>query len=115
MISMEPLRFIPLQHLLVKKLSSRKYLLVVRSISSYYLKEAKRREYTLIMDLRSQEIEIGCPKCGFANTVKLGEVATGASIICVGCLITINIGDSDGSTRKAINDIADAFKRIGLK
>lgn len=65
------------------------------------------------MDLSKQKVTFNCPECEFLNSATLGEMSNGGSVICVGCLKTINFTDGDGSTKKAINDVEEAFKDLG--
>ena len=65
------------------------------------------------MDIEDATIDFNCPDCGFINSTTIGDTVQGGSVICVGCLKTINFVDEDGSTKRAINEIEDAFNDLG--
>lgn len=65
------------------------------------------------MDLDKVAIDINCPECEFYNSVTLGDVANGASIICVGCLKTIQLVDGNGDTTRATSEVNQAFNDLG--
>lgn len=69
------------------------------------------------MEFEKSQIDINCPECDFINSVTLADVINGSSIICVGCLKTIQLIDDSGQTKRttdelnqALNDIGKAFK-----
>lgn len=47
------------------------------------------------------------------NSATLGDVANGASLICVGCLRTIQLIDAEGDTKRAIDEVDQAFNDLG--
>jgi GTPase len=65
------------------------------------------------MDIGGAQIDFNCPDCGFINTATLGDVSNGASIICVGCLRTIQFVDGDGDTKRAVDEVEQAFNDLG--
>ncbi len=65
------------------------------------------------MDLDGAEISFNCPDCDFINTATMGDAVNGSSIICVGCLKTIQFIDGDGDTKRAIDEINDVFNDLG--
>lgn len=64
------------------------------------------------MDLGKQQIRFNCPECDFINSTTLEDVAAGKSVVCVGCLKTIQLNDANGSTKKAIGDVNNALNRL---
>jgi transcription elongation factor Elf1 len=54
------------------------------------------------MDISMVEITFACPNCEFENTVTLGQVAREETIICTGCMESIQLRDEDGSMSVAI-------------
>ena len=65
------------------------------------------------MDIEEAQIDFTCPECGFMNSATLGDAVNGASLICVGCLKTIQLIDGDGETKRAIDEVNDAFNDLG--
>lgn len=65
------------------------------------------------MDIEEAQIDINCPDCGFINTATISDAVNGASIICVGCLKTIQLVDGDGDTKRAVDEIKQAFNDLG--
>jgi hypothetical protein len=72
------------------------------------------------IDLDNVEIDLNCPKCGFANKATLQDVRVQATIICRGCKVDIKLVDKNASLVTAqksidegINDLSKAFKKIG--
>lgn len=65
------------------------------------------------MSIEEAEIGFNCPDCDFINTVTLQDVISGNSTICVGCLKTIQLVDGDGDTKRAVDEIEDAFNDLG--
>ena len=65
------------------------------------------------MDIEKAQINFNCPDCEFINTAAISDFVNGASIICVGCLQTIQLGDSDGDTERGINEVEQAFNDLG--
>lgn len=70
------------------------------------------------MDFDKAQIDFMCPDCGFMNSATIADAMNGASMICVGCLKTIQFSDGEGSTKRAVdevnqtlNDIGKAFRR----
>lgn len=57
------------------------------------------------MNIEGAEINFDCPNCDFVNTATISEVVNGASIICVGCLETIQLVDGDSETKRAVDEI----------
>lgn len=64
------------------------------------------------MDLGKRQITFKCPDCEFINSVALADVVAEASIVCVGCLKTIQLQDGIGSTKRAVNDVNDAINKL---
>lgn len=65
------------------------------------------------MNVEGAQIDFLCPKCGFINSATLRDVINGASLICVGCLITIHLTDGDGETKRAADEVNRAFNDLG--
>jgi transcription elongation factor Elf1 len=65
-----------------------------------------------MFDLSKEKIDFNCPECGRKNVVGLSQVADQATINCPGCLNQITLKDNNGSTRKGISDINNAFKGL---
>ena len=65
------------------------------------------------MDIEGAEITFSCPDCGFTNTATLNDAINGSSIICVGCLKTIQLVDGDGETKRAVDEVNQAFNDLG--
>ena len=64
------------------------------------------------MDIGATVIQFPCPVCEFINSTSFTDVASGASLICVGCLRTINLVDGENSTKRAVSDINTAFNHL---
>lgn len=65
------------------------------------------------MDTEGAQIDINCPDCGFINSVTLGDAINGSSLICVGCLKTIQLIDGDGETKRSVDEVNQAFNELG--
>ncbi len=65
------------------------------------------------MDIENTQIDLTCPNCGFLNSTTLGDAINGSSLICVGCLITIQLVDEDGETKRSVGDVNQAFNELG--
>lgn len=65
------------------------------------------------MDIEEAQIDINCPDCGFINSVTLGDAINGSSLICVGCLKTIQLIDGDGETKRSVDEVNQAFNELG--
>lgn len=64
------------------------------------------------MNIEGAEISFNCPDCDFVNTATMRDVINGASLICVGCLKTIQLVDGDSDTKRAADDIDRAFNDL---
>lgn len=65
------------------------------------------------MDFEGAQIDFTCPDCGFINSATLGDAMNGSSIICVGCLRTIEFTDGEGSTKRAIDEVNQVLNDLG--
>lgn len=65
-----------------------------------------------MIDLDEAQININCPKCGFANSVTLGDVRAQKVIVCRGCKANIRLVDKNASLDKAKKDIDDSIKSL---
>lgn len=65
------------------------------------------------MDIEEAEINFNCPDCGFINTATLSDAINGSSIICVGCLKTIQLVDGNSETKRAVDEVNQAFNDLG--
>jgi len=65
------------------------------------------------MDIGNTIINFPCPECEFLNSASLHDVEVGASLICVGCLKTIQLSDGEGSTKRSITDVNNALNELG--
>lgn len=63
------------------------------------------------MDISKQSVNVNCPKCKRTMMVSLKQVADEVSVKC-NCGQGIKLKDSNGSNRKAINDINNALKNL---
>ena len=66
-----------------------------------------------IMDIKGAEISFNCPDCGFMNTATLQNAINGNSLICVGCLKTIQLVDGNGDTKRAVDEVNQGFNDLG--
>ncbi len=64
------------------------------------------------MEIGGSQIDFNCPDCEFMNTATLNDVINGASLICVGCLKTIQLVDGDGDTKRGVDEIDQAFNDL---
>jgi transcription elongation factor Elf1 len=60
-------------------------------------------------DLGKERIDLPCPKCKTTNSVTFDQAKHGESITCVNCHSTIRLVDKNGSVRKVVTDVNDAF------
>lgn len=67
------------------------------------------------MDFSGAQINFPCPECGFLNEATLGDVISGSSLICVGCLNTIQLVDEDSDTKRAVDEVSDSINELGGK
>ena len=70
------------------------------------------------MNIEGAEVSFNCPHCDFINTATIGDAVNGSSIICIGCLKTIQLVDGDtkrvvDEVNRAFNDLGKAFKKHG--
>lgn len=65
------------------------------------------------MNIERAQIDFPCPECGFLNSATLGDAINGSSLICVGCLKTIELIDGDGETKRATDEVNQAFNDLG--
>lgn len=61
------------------------------------------------MNFEKVTINIPCPECEFQNETTLGAAANGDSIICIGCLKTIQFIDDVGSSKRALEEVNRSF------
>lgn len=71
------------------------------------------RLYNEDMDIEDTQIDLTCPECGFLNTATLSDAINGSSIICIGCLKTIQLIDGDGETKRAVDEVNQALNDLG--
>lgn len=64
------------------------------------------------MEIGGSQIDFNCPDCEFMNTATLNDVINGASLICVGCLKTIQLVDGEGDTKRGVDEIDQAFNDL---
>ena len=64
------------------------------------------------MEIGGSQIDFDCPNCQFMNTATLKDVVDGASLICVGCLKTIELVDGDGDTKRGLDEIDQTFNDL---
>lgn len=65
------------------------------------------------MNIEGAEVSFNCPDCDFINTATIGDAVNGSSIICIGCLKTIQLVDGDGDTKRAVDEVNRAFNDLG--
>ena len=65
------------------------------------------------MNIEDAQIDFICPECEFINSSSINDAINGASIICVGCLRVIQLVDGDGETKRAIDEVNQAFNDLG--
>lgn len=65
------------------------------------------------MNIENTHIDISCPECEFSNTITLNDVINQSSLICVGCLKTIQLTDGDGETKRAISEVNQSLRDLG--
>lgn len=64
-----------------------------------------------MIDISREKININCPECKRSITVSLKQVADQVSIKCT-CGQGIQLKDSNGTNRKAIQDINKSFRDL---
>jgi predicted RNA-binding protein Jag len=64
-----------------------------------------------VIDISKQTVKINCPECKGSITVSLKQVADEIRVKCI-CGQSIQLKDSNGSSRKAIHDINKSFKDL---
>ena len=64
------------------------------------------------MDIEGAQIDFACPECDFINVASLGDAVNGASLICVGCLRTIQLVDGDGGTKRAVDEVNQTLDNL---
>jgi hypothetical protein len=64
-----------------------------------------------MIDISKQNVDIDCPECGESITITLQQVAEGDLITCT-CGQGIQLKDSNGESKKAIQDINRSFKDL---
>jgi len=65
-----------------------------------------------MINLDEAKININCPKCGFANSVTLGDIRVQKVIICRGCKVNIRLVDKNASLNKVKKDIDDSIESL---
>jgi transposase-like protein len=65
-----------------------------------------------MLNLGKVRISVTCPKCQFANVIRLEQVELEQRFICEGCLETIQLKDAAKSTRKAVGAIEGAVEDL---
>jgi Zn finger protein HypA/HybF involved in hydrogenase expression len=65
-----------------------------------------------MMDLNEVEIDLKCPKCNFLQKVKMRQVSNEEKVICPNCKTEIQLKDKDGSTKKGIKNVNNAFNEL---
>lgn len=65
-----------------------------------------------MINLDEAQININCPKCGFINSVTLGDVRAQKVIVCRGCKVNIRLVDKNASVDKAKKDIDDSINSL---
>jgi hypothetical protein len=71
------------------------------------------------INLDKIEVEVDCPRCGFANPIWLKQARVRDVVICRGCKANIQLDDSMNtvskayrSTRQAMQDLRDNLEQI---
>lgn len=64
-----------------------------------------------MIDISKQTVKINCPECKRSITVSLKQVADQVTVKCI-CGQGIQLKDSNGTNRKAIQDINNSFKNL---
>lgn len=64
-----------------------------------------------MVDIGKQTVAMNCPQCKRITNVSIQQVADEALVKCI-CGQRIQLKDSGGSNRKAINDINKSFKDL---
>lgn len=61
------------------------------------------------INLDKIEVEVDCPRCGFANPIWLRQARLRDVVICRGCKANVQLDDSMNSVRKAHRSIRRAM------
>lgn len=64
-----------------------------------------------MIDISKQTVKLNCPECKKEISVSLKQVADETVVKC-NCGQSIQLKDSNGSSRKAIHDINKSFKEL---
>ncbi|HMP57759.1 MAG TPA: hypothetical protein PKD86_00275 [Gemmatales bacterium] len=64
------------------------------------------------IDLDTFEVDVECPRCGFANTIWMRQARLRDVVICRGCKANIQLDDSMNSVRKAHRSIRRAMQDL---
>lgn len=74
------------------------------------------------MDIDKFEVEIDCPRCGFANPIRLRQARLGDVVICRGCKANLRLDDAMNTVRKArpsirrsVRELRDSIGRISRR
>jgi len=65
-----------------------------------------------MIDLSETEVSLKCPKCSFPLKVKMKQISNEEKVICGKCKTEIQLKDKDGSTKKGIREVNNAFKEL---
>lgn len=65
-----------------------------------------------MIDFAKQEINGTCPKCSASFRATIGQVSRQETITCRSCSQRIKLVDSNGSSKKGIRDINNAFDSL---
>jgi hypothetical protein len=64
------------------------------------------------IDIDRFEVEVDCPRCGFANPIWLRQARLRDVIICRGCKANIQLDDSMNTVRKAYQSIRRTMRGL---
>ena len=65
-----------------------------------------------MINLDNHVVSLSCPKCKSKNRVTLRQIKNEESIQCVGCGVTINLKDKDGSVKKGTKKVQDSLDEL---
>ena len=65
-----------------------------------------------MFDISKEKMDINCPKCNSKIKVSLEQVSKQQIVKCNRCQESIQLIDSNGSSRRGINDINKSFKDL---
>ncbi len=58
------------------------------------------------------EVEVDCPRCGFANPIWLRQARLRDVVICRGCKANVQLDDSMNTVRKAYQSIRRSMRDL---